>query len=132
MTQLRLSVLLALVALSGCDQLGIGHKADGPDDAPTEQELKKIHYMSSANNGPQGRKQYQPVEEAKTCSDYELAMRWNRPPNREGGVFHKKLIFLTNAVPADLPKEAEVLLRGTIERADNLTVGGIVWTLKMA
>ncbi len=132
MTPLRIGILFLLVDIAGCDRLGLGHGTPEPDGAPTEQQLRKIHYMSSANSGPQGRKLYQHVEEAKTCADFELATRWNRPPNVEGGVFHKRMVYLTGGLPADLPKESEVFLRGKIQRADNLTTGGILWTLTLA
>jgi hypothetical protein len=127
----RLCIALFLISLAACQKLGMGNTADGPDGAPTEQELKKIAYMSSANSGPQGRKLYDHLEEAKTCADYELAMRWNRPPNVEGGLFHKKLNYLTSGVPADLPKESEVLIRARIEKTDTMTAGGFVWILSM-
>jgi hypothetical protein len=130
MTPLKSALLLLPIALSACDQLGIGQKPQQPD-VPPEQALQRIQYLSSADTGPRGRKQFDHVEQARSCGDYELAMRWNRPPNIEGGVFHKKLVYLTSGVPANLPKDSEVFLSGRIERADNLAAGGIVWLLAM-
>jgi len=132
MTPFRLTVLVLMANIAACDQLGLGHRDDGPDGAPTEQELKKISYMSTAESGPNGRKLYEHLEQAKRCGDYELALRWNRPPNVEGGVFHKKLVYLTQGVPADLPKESEVFLKGRIERTDSMTAGGFVWYVTLA
>src|SRR4030088_1943820 len=103
---LRIAPALCLVSLTcGCDQLGLGSKAPVSDGAPSEQALQKISYMSS-DSQTQGRKQYGHYEEAKTCGDFELAMRWNRPPNLPGGVFHKKIVYLTSGIPGDLPKDS--------------------------
>src|SRR5262249_29379833 len=122
MRQLRQlgGLLLLVVMTAGCDKLGIGGQAPVADEAPTEQELKKISYMSSADSGPNGRKLYTRFEEAKTCGDFELAMRWNRPPGVEGGPFHQKMVYLRATLPADLPKNTEVFIRATIEEGETL------------
>ncbi|HET9390945.1 MAG TPA: hypothetical protein VFO44_14950 [Steroidobacteraceae bacterium] len=130
---LSLSALLLLSSLpTGCDRLGLGGQS-GPvaDGAPSEQELQKISYMASADSGPNGRKLYTHFEQAKTCGDFELAMRWNRPPNIESGPFHKKMIYLTASVPADLPRDSEVFITGTIEQGETLPSGAARWYVKM-
>jgi hypothetical protein len=131
MMPLKSSVALLVVCLAGCERLGLGEHAAAPE-VPSEQALQKISYLPSADSGPKGRKLFDHVEQAHSCEDYELAMRWNRPPNIEGGLFHKKMVYLTGGVPADLPKDSEVFLRGRIERADNLAAGGILWVLALA
>jgi hypothetical protein len=123
---------MVLVSLTcGCDQLGIGNKVPESDGAPSEQELQKISYMSSSDSQSQDRKLYGHYEEAKTCGDFELAMRWNRPPNVAGGVFHKKIVYLTSGMPADLPKDSEVFITGTIQKGTNLGSGALGWHLRM-
>ncbi len=123
-------VLLAVVT-AGCDKLGIGSQGPVVDEAPTEQDLTKIGYMSSADSGPSGRKLYTRFEEAKSCGDFELALRWNRPPGVEGGPFHQKLVYLKSTLPADLPKNTEVFLRATIEEGETLPSGSARWFLRM-
>ncbi len=125
-----IGALLVLVT-GGCDKLGIGHHEQGPDEAPTAQQLQKIAYMSSDDSGPGGRKTYTRFEEAKTCGDFELAMRWNRPPGVEGGSFHQKMVYLDATVPADLPKNTEVFIRGTIQEGDILPSGSGRWFVRM-
>jgi hypothetical protein len=41
------------------------------------------------------------------------------------------MVYLADTVPADLPKESEVFIRGTIERGDQLVAGGWAWIVKM-
>jgi hypothetical protein len=123
-------ILLASLA-GGCDKLGMGTAAPVADGAPAEQDLRKIGYMSAADSGPKGRKLYSHLEEAKTCGDAELALRWNRPPNIETGPFKKKMVYLTSGVPTDLPKDSEVFLTGKIEQWDPLSSGGARWHLRM-
>lgn len=128
-----LGALLLLGSLiAGCDRLGLGGPG-GPvsDGAPSEQELQKISYMAAADSGPNGRKLYTHFEQAKTCGDFELAMRWNRPPNIQSGPFHKKMIYLTTAVPADLARDSEVFITGTIEQGETLPSGAARWYVKM-
>jgi hypothetical protein len=124
-----LAVLSAVVG--GCDKLGIGHSSSVQDEAPTPQQLQKIGYMSSADSGPEGRKLYTRPEEAKTCGDFELAMRWNRPPGVEGGPFHQKMVYLDGTLPADLPRNSEVILSATIQEGQTLTSGSQRWYLRM-
>jgi hypothetical protein len=125
----------AIILLAGmtcaCDRIGLGSKAPVPDGAPDQTELEKISYMSSANSGVKGRKLYSHYEEAKTCGDFELALRWNRPPNVEGGPFRKKMIYLTTGIPADLPKDSEVFITATIEKGETMPSGSAGWSLKM-
>lgn len=129
---LQIGVVLVLAGLvAGCDKLGVGNKPPVADGAPSEQELQKIAYMSSSNSGPEHRKLYDHPEEAKNCGDFELATRWNRPPNIEGGVFHKKMVYLTSGIPAGLPKDSEVFIAGTLEKGDNMQSGAIEWYLRM-
>jgi len=131
-------ILLAATGLSACDKLGLdklgfGAQANPPggDGAPAAEQLQKISYMSSDPTGPKGRKVYSHPEEAKTCGDFELAMRWNRPPNVAGGPFHQKLLYVNGELPADLPKKTEVFIRARIERGEMLPSGDAVWLLKM-
>jgi hypothetical protein len=129
---LRIGAALLVASLTGgCDKLGLGSQASGPADTPSETALQTISYMTSANTGPQGRKVYDHLEQAKSCGDLELAMRWNRPPNVMGGPFSKKMIYLTDTIPADLPKESEVFIVASIEKGDPLVAGGEAWILKM-
>jgi hypothetical protein len=125
------ALLICLAMAGGCDKLDPRHKAAEPDGAPSEQELQQIGYLPAESPKPGARKLYNHLEQAKSCADYELAMRWNRPPNVEGGVFHRKLVFLSSNVPADLPQESEVLITGKIARGDVLPSGSARWTLQM-
>jgi hypothetical protein len=130
---LRIAPALFLASLTcGCDQLGIGSKTPEPDGAPAEQELQKISYMSSSDSDAKGRKLYGHYEEAKTCGDFGLAMRWYRPPNVATGLFHQKMVYLTAGVPKDLPKDSEVFITGKIEKANNLGSGALGWHLRMS
>ena len=121
----------AAVMIQGCDRFDSSQKGPVSDGAPSEQELKPIAYLPSSNAGPGGRKLFDRLDRAKNCKDFELAMRWNRPPNVEGGVFHKKMVYLTDSLPADLPKDSEVVLSGKIERGDVLPSGSARWYLRM-
>jgi hypothetical protein len=127
----RCSLLLLTLTVTGCDQLGNANKAPEPDGAPTEQQLRKISYLPTANSGPNGRKVYERMEEAKSCGDFELATRWNRPPNVEGGLFHQKMVYLAAGLPADLPKNSEVFITAKIESGDTLSSGGEAWFLRL-
>jgi hypothetical protein len=130
---LSLTILLVVTGgTAGCDRLGIG-RHDGPvsDGAPSEQDLQKISYMTSADAGPKGRKLYTHYEQARTCGDFELATRWNRPPNIESGPFRKKMVYISASVPADLPKDSEVFLRGVIEQGETLPSGAARWYVKL-
>ena len=128
----RIAPALVLASLiCGCDQLGLGTKAPASDGAPAEQELQKISYMSSSDSPAKSRRLYSHYEEARTCGDFELAMRWNRPPNVAGGVFNKKIVYLTSGVPSDLAKDSEVFIIGTIEQGKSLGSGTQGWLLRM-
>jgi hypothetical protein len=124
-------VVLMTNMMLGCDKLGMGNEAPVADGAPAEEQLQEIGYMSASASGSKGRKVYDHLEEARTCSDFELAMRWNRPPNVEGGPFHKKLVYLTTQFPENLPNETEVFITARIERGEALPSGGAVWLLDM-
>ena len=128
--QISALLLLGLVT-AGCDKLGIGSHAAVADEAPTEQQLGKISYMSSAEAAPNGRKLYTRFEEARSCGDFELAMRWDRPPGVEGGPFHQKMVYLKATLPPDLPKNTEVFIRATIEEGETLSSGSARWYLRM-
>jgi hypothetical protein len=117
--------------MSGCGQIGLGSQAPVADGAPSAQELQQIGYMSASDSGPKGRKLYAHYEEAKTCGDFELATRWNRPPNIEGGPFHQKMVYLSSGLPADLPKNTEVFIKATIDKGETLPSGSAGWMLKM-
>jgi hypothetical protein len=117
--------------ICGCDQLGLGNKTPESDGAPAEQELQKISYMSSSDSPAKSRRLYGHYEEARSCGDFELAMRWNRPPNVAGGVFNKKIVYLTSGFPGDLPKDSEVFITGTIEQGKSLGSGTQGWLLRM-
>ena len=126
-----IGAFLVAAALAGCDQFGGARKAMGPPEVPSDAQLKKISYMTAENSGPQGRKSYTHFWEAKSCADFETAMRWNRPPNVAGGPFHQKLLYVNGELPADLPKKTEVFIRARIERGEMLPSGDAVWLLKM-
>jgi hypothetical protein len=126
--QIGTAVLLGLVT-AGCDRLGIGTEGPVADEAPSEQELAKIGYMSSADSN--GRKLFTRFEEAKTCGDFELAMRWNRPPGVAGGPFQQKMVYLKATLPPDLPKNTEVFIRATIQEGETLPSGSARWYLRM-
>src|SRR5690349_4413617 len=127
------TALLLLLALTvgGCDRLGFSHQtAADSKELPSDQQLRKIAYLPTAA-GPQGRKVYDPLDTARTCADLEVAMRWNRPPDIEGGPFNKKIVYLEAGVPADLPENSEVFISSaTIVQGDTLSSGGQAWILR--
>jgi hypothetical protein len=123
-------LLVCLTALGACDKLGLDKGAQVSRQRPSPQELQGIEYMSQAA-GPDGRKVFDHLEQAKSCRDLELALRWNRPPDIEGGPFNQKLIYLSAQVPADLPKHSEVFVAGTIERGESLPSGAWGWSLEL-
>jgi hypothetical protein len=135
---MRVNLLLTTAAAfalgslcTGCDKLGIGQDASVPDGAPSEQELQKISYMSAKQTGEKGRRVYDHLEQAKSCADLELAMRWNRPPNVPGGAFHQKMVYLDSALPPDLAKNTEVFFSGKVEAFAPMPDGGAGWRLRM-
>lgn len=130
------ALLLVSSILVGCDKLGeklgLGSSAQpASTQRPRLQELKRIRYLSQAV-GPDGRKIFDHLEQAKSCRDLELAMRWNRPPDVPGGPFNMKMIYLSAGIPGDLPKQSEVFISGTIERGESLPSGAWGWSLKMS
>ena len=125
------TVILLASLVGGCDKFGTSQQTPEPAETPSDTALKKISYMTSDNTGPHGRKLYSHLEEAKTCGDLELAMRWNRPPNVAGGQFGMKMVYLTGSVSADLPNDTEVFISASIEKGDPLVAGGEAWLLKM-
>jgi hypothetical protein len=135
-TARSLRVLLVMsLALGGCDKLrdklGLGNEQQVSTQRPSPEELQRIHYMSQAA-GPDGRSIFDHLEQAKSCRDLELAMRWNRPPDIPGGPFNQKLVYVSGQIPAALPKESEVFIVGTIERGQSLPSGAWGWSLEMS
>ncbi|HEX5207319.1 MAG TPA: hypothetical protein VFW10_05950 [Steroidobacteraceae bacterium] len=128
------SVLLLAMLLAGCnklglDKLGLGRQQHSTE-LPSAKELKTIHYMSQSA-GPDGRQVFDHLEQAKSCHDLEIAMRWNRPPDMKGGPFNAKMVYLDSAVPASLPKNTEVFISGEIEQGESQPSGSSVWALKL-
>jgi hypothetical protein len=125
------ATVLALAALlAGCNKLGLG----GPPHSkqlPTARQLKSIAYMSQAKGGPDGRLVYDHLEQAKSCHDLEIAMRWNRPPDIKAGPFNQKMTYVSAGMPADLPKTSEVFITGVIKAGQSTPSGGSVWWLKL-
>jgi len=122
--------------LAGCDKLGLGSLGLGSQpppssQRPTPQELKRIGYMSQAT-GADGRKVFDHLDRAKSCRDLQLAMRWNRPPDIPSGPFNKKMIYLSTGLPADLPKDSEVFITGTIKRGQSLPSGAWGWSIALS
>ena len=123
------AVTLLTALLVGCGKLHLGSEPTSSSQLPTSQELERIDYMSQSV-GPDGRRVFDKLAQARTCRDLELAMRWNRPPDITGGPFNEKMIYLSSGIPADLPKQSEVFIEGTIEHGQSLPSGGWGWTLK--
>ncbi|MGH8327227.1 MAG: hypothetical protein ACRET2_10735, partial [Steroidobacteraceae bacterium] len=116
--------------LSGCSKLGLGGKPPQSKQLPSARELKDIRYMSQAK-GPDGRAYYDHLDQAKSCHDLEIAMRWNRPPDIESGPFNQKMVYVASGLPAGLAKNAEVFITGVIKAGRSLSAGGSVWSLKL-
>lgn len=126
------TLLVTGLLLGGCDKLRLGSEQQQPSlQRPSPEELQRIQYMSQAV-GPDGRKFFDHLEQARSCRDLELAMRWNFPPDVQGGPFNKKMIYLAAQFPADLPKQSEVFLSGRIERGQSLPSGAWGWTIEMS
>ena len=113
----------------GLDKLGLGRQQHSTQ-LPSATELKTIHYMSQSA-GPDGRQVFDHLEQAKSCHDLEIAMRWNRPPDIKGGPFNGKMVYLSSAMPANLPKNTEVFIAGEIEQGETQPSGSSVWALKL-
>lgn len=122
-------ILLSAV-LAGCSKLHLGSEPSSSAQAPTSSQLERISYMSQSA-GPDGRRVFDKLGQARSCRDLELAMRWNRPPDVRGGPFNQKMIYLSAGVPADLPNQSEVFIAGTILHGQSLPSGGWGWSLKM-
>lgn len=99
-------------------------------ELPSPQQLKSIRYMTQAS-GPDGRKVFNHLEQARSCHDLEIAMRWDRPPDVRGGPFNDKMVYLSSHMPTDLRKDAEVFVSGVIQQGEPLQTGGSVWALKL-
>ena len=123
------ATLLLATSLAGCSKLGLGGKPPAPE-LPTPHQLQYVRYMSQAP-GPDGRKLFNHLSQARTCYDLEVAMRWDRPPNVSGGPFDDKMVYVSSGMPADLPKNSEVFLSGIIEQGQTLPSGGSVWAVKL-
>lgn len=123
---------LLLTLFPGCAKLGLGGPPAPSKELPSAQQLKSISYMSqAATAGPDGRRDYDRLEQAKSCHDLEIAMRWNRPPDVKGGPFNKKMAYVSSGVPADLPKTSEVFITGVIKAGQTMASGGSVWSLRL-
>lgn len=124
------TALLLPALAAGCSKLGLGGAQPRSKELPTARELRLIRYMSQAK-GPDGRLMFDHLDQAKSCRDFEIAMRWNRPPDLKGGPFDKKMVYVTSSVPNDLPKDSEVFISGEIKQGQSLPSGGSVWSLKL-
>jgi hypothetical protein len=130
---LALAVLLAGCNKLGLDRLGLGQPTQSKQ-LPTARQLKSIAYMSQSKVGPDGRPTrptYDHLEQAKSCHDLEIAMRWNRPPDVKAGPFNQKMTYVAAGMPADLSKTSEVFLTGVIKAGQTMPSGGAVWSLKL-
>lgn len=115
--------------LVGCSKLGLGGKSQAPD-LPSQRALKAIHYMTRGP-GPNGRPLFDHLSQARTCHDLQIAMRWDRPPNVKGGPFDDEMVYPGAAIPADLAKDSEVFITGTVKQGEPLASGGSVWALRL-
>lgn len=122
--------LLLATLLAGCSKLGLGGQPQHSTELPSPQQLKAIRYMSQAP-GADGRKVFNHLEQAKSCRDLEVAMRWDRPPDVRGGPFNDKMVYISGGVPANLPKDSEVFVSAVIQQGQPLPSGGSVWALKL-
>lgn len=124
--------LLLVAVLAGCGKLQLGGQPQHSTQLPTPKQLKAIRYMSQSQTpGPDGRRAFDQLDQAKSCHDLEIAMRWNRPPDIKSGPFNDKLVYVSSAVPADLAKNSEVFVSGKIEAGRSLASGGTIWSLKL-
>ena len=124
------TALLLAASLAGCDKLGLGSGPTQSKQLPTAQQLKTIAYMSQAP-GPDGRQLYDHLEQAKSCHDLEIALRWNRPPDVKGGPFNQRMVYVSSDLPANLSKNSEVFVTGAIKAGQTMSSGGSVWSLKL-
>src|SRR5512146_928096 len=91
------AALLLPMLLAGCSKFQLGGKSHSAE-LPTPRQLKEIRYMSQAT-GPDGRRYFNHLEQAKSCHDLEIAMRWNRPPDVKGGPFDAKMVSASAQFP---------------------------------
>ncbi|MFZ0497838.1 MAG: hypothetical protein WAU49_21475 [Steroidobacteraceae bacterium] len=130
-----LAALALTVLLAGCNKLdlsklGLSGQPTQSKQLPSARQLKAIAYMSQSK-GPDGRPLYDHLEQAKSCHDLEIAMRWNRPPDVKAGPFNQVMTYISAGVPAGLSKTSEVFVTGTIKAAQSMPSGGSVWALKL-
>jgi len=126
------AALLLAASLAGCGKLGLGGQPQQSHELPTARQLKAIAYMSrSQAAGPDGRHLYDHLEQAKSCHDLEIAMRWNRPPDIKAGPFNEKMVYVSSSIPANLSKNSEVFVTGVIKAGQSLPSGGSVWSLRL-
>jgi hypothetical protein len=130
-TALALALLLAGCSKLSLDKLGLGSQPAQSKELPTPRQLKAIAYMSRSKGGPNGRLVYDQLEQAKSCHDLEIAMRWNRPPDIKAGPFNEKMTYISSGVPPDLSKSSEVFLTGKIKAGQSLPSGGSAWWLTL-
>lgn len=129
-TALAFTALLAGCNKLGLDKLGLGQPAHS-DQLPTARQLESIAYMSQAKGGPDGRLIYNDLEQAKSCHDLEIAMRWNRPPDIKAGPFNERMTYVSSSMPAELSKTSEVFITGVIKAGQSNSSGGSAWWLKL-
>ena len=131
------AAILLTLPLAGCskagvwlDKLGLGNEPQHSTQLPSPRQLKRIHYMSQSA-APGGRHVFDHLEQAKSCHDLEIAMRWNRPPDVKSGPFNDKMVYLSAQTLTNLPKNSEVFLTGVIKAGRALPSGGSIWSLKL-
>lgn len=124
------TALLLAALLAGCSKLGLGGQKTQSTELPTARQLKIIAYMSRAP-GADGRPIYDHLEQAKSCRDLEIAMRWDRPPDIKAGPFNEKMTYVSAGIPDGLKKDAEVFLTGVIKAGQTMASGGSVWSLRL-
>jgi len=131
------TILLAAL-LAGCskaggwlDKLGLSSEPQHSAQLPTPRELKRISYMSQAAGPGPGGRVFNHLEQAKSCHDLEIAMRWNRPPDVKSGPFNDKMVYLSAQALANLPKNSEVFFTGVIKAGRSLPSDGSIWSLKL-
>ncbi|MGH8296419.1 MAG: hypothetical protein ACRETZ_13145, partial [Steroidobacteraceae bacterium] len=105
------AAFLLATLLAGCSKLALGGKKPSSAELPTPRQLRSIRYMSQVR-GPDGRRVYNDLAQARSCRDLKIAMRWDRPPDVRGGPFNDKMVYVSARMPADLPKNSEVFISG--------------------
>jgi hypothetical protein len=128
---LALAILPAACNKLSLEKLGLSSQPAQSKELPTARQLKTIAYMSQAKDGANGRLVYDHLEQAKSCRDLGIAMRWNRPPDIKAGPFNQKMTYISSGVPADLSKTSEVFLTGKIKAGQSMPSGGSVWALTL-